>query len=120
VQFQAPEYTLSPGAFWGTTGPTYVIQASPRDFRRRYGHPIDDGDMESLGTYVFTSSSGSVVTVYFRANDIWSLLLKVVRPLFWRSKGPVDLTVGAENDTDGLAFAQWLSVELRAPFRRWP
>jgi hypothetical protein len=114
------EYELTPQAFWGTTGPQYVIHAAPREFFSRYGKPIDDRDAESLGTYVFTSRAGAVVTVYFRANDVWSLLLRLVRPLFWRTKSPVGLTVGGNTAQEGLAFAQWLSSELGVPYRRWP
>jgi hypothetical protein len=117
---QKPEYKLTPQAFWGTTGPEYVIHAAPREFFSRYGKPIDDRDSESLGTYVFTSRGGSVVTVYFRANDVWSLLLRFVKPLFWRSKSPVSLTVGANSAREGLAFAQWLSSDLKVPYRVWP
>jgi hypothetical protein len=118
---QPSEYQLTPQAFWGTTGPEYIIDLPPHELWRRYGSPINDRDAESLGTYVFTSSStGAVVTVYFRANDVWSLLLKIVRPLFWRSKKPVELTVGAQNAEDGRAFAQWLSTEFGVKSRRWP
>ena len=114
------EYELTPQAFWGTTGPKYVIRAAPRDLFSRYGSPIDDRDAESLGTYVFTSNAGAVTTLYFRANDVWSLLLRLARPLFWRSKSQMDLTVGANTDEDGLAFAQWLSTELGVSYHRWP
>ena len=67
-----------------------------------------------------TSGRGTVVTVYFRANDMRSLMLKLVRPMFWRSSKPVELTVGAETEEEGLAFAQWLANELHVSFRKWP
>jgi hypothetical protein len=119
MEHKNDEYQLTPKAFWGMTGPQFVISAAPREFSSRYGLPIDDRDSDSLGTYVFTSKSGAVVTVYFRVNDIWSLLLKLVRPMFWRSKSAVELTVGATNAEDGLAFAQWLGKQLGVPYCRW-
>lgn len=114
------DYTLSPNAFWGMTGPAYVLQIAPRELHARYGMPINDGDTESLGTYVFMSKGGAVVTVYYRANDVLSLLLKLVKPLFWRGKSPIELTIGAENAHEGKLFAQWLSARLGAPHRPWP
>ena len=102
------------------TGPKFVIHASPSALKRRYGKSINDGDLESLGTYIFTSSGGAVVNVYFRANDMWSLLLRLARPLFWRSNTPVELTIGAASEEEGLAFAEWLATELNAAFRKWP
>lgn len=113
------EYKLTPNAFWGNNGPYYLITAAPKSLFARYGSPINDGDRESLGTYVFTSDAGQVVTVYFRANDIFSLLLKLARPLFWRSTSPVDFTVGAEKREEAKAFAQWLSQQLGVSYRSW-
>lgn len=116
---QSVEYKCTPDAFWGMTGPQFVIRVQPNALRLRYGKPIDDRDRESLGTYVFSARSGAVVTVYYRANDMWSLLLRLARPAFWRSKTPVDLTIGAQTVDDGRAFALWLSRELGAPVRPW-
>ena len=114
------QYELTPKAFWGKSSPRYVIRLAPRDLFNRYGLPINDGDSESLGTYVFTARSGAVVTIYARANDVWSLLLGVVRPVFWRSSGVIELSIGASKVDEGLAFARWLSAEFRCPYQRWP
>lgn len=115
-----PAYALSPEAFWGMTGPQFLIRIAPRELSARYGMPIDDRDAESLGTYVFTSRDGAVVTLYCRANDMGSLLLRWVKPLFWRSRSPVDITVGATSAGEGRAFAEWLSTELKVHYRPWP
>jgi hypothetical protein len=114
------DYELSPNAFWGMTGPQYIMQIAPRELHSRYGMPINDGDAESLGTYVFMSKGGAVVTVYYRANDVWSLLLKLVKPIFWRSKSPVELKIAAENPHEGKLFAQWLSSRFGVSHRVWP
>ena len=63
----------------------FDIRIAPRELYERFGYPLpNDGDWESLGTYVFTSSSGAVVVVYFRAYDVWSLLLRIFKRRFWR------------------------------------
>ena len=58
-------FSLTPGAFWGMTGPKFGIKVAPRQLYERFGYPLlNDGDSESLGTYVFTSESG-------RSNQKW-------------------------------------------------
>ena len=115
------EFTLKPDAFWGMTGPQYTITVAPAVLFRRFGYPLlNDRDSESLGTYVFVSPSGAVTTIYFRANDVWSLLLKLIKKSFWRSSKPTDLTVGAENLQAATEFCQWLASLFEFQVRRWP
>jgi hypothetical protein len=114
------QYKLTPDANWGTASPTNVILVAPRELVFRYGYPINDGDSESFGSYVFTSSDGTVFTVYFRAYDIWSLFLKLFRRSFWRSRKPIELTVAATRKENGNAFAKWLACALGGDCRTWP
>jgi len=103
-------FSLAPAAFWGMTGPAFDIKIAPRKLYERFGYPVlNDGDFESLGTYVFTSPTGAVVTVYFRAYDVWSLLVKLFKRCFWRSNKTCSLTVGAEQPEVAEAFCAWLN-----------
>lgn len=62
------EYKLDLSTFWGVTGLQLITEMAPNDLYERFGYPVlNDRDGESLGTYVFVSSSGDVVTIYYRA-----------------------------------------------------
>src|SRR5947207_9958819 len=65
------EYRIDPRARWGGTAHEGNIEALPRRLKQLFGMPLfDDGDSESLGTYVFASSEGTVLTLYYRAYDV--------------------------------------------------
>jgi len=70
---------------------------------------LDDGDSESLGTYVFTSEAGAVVTIYCRAHDVWSLLTKLFKRSLWRGNKVCERRVGAEQPEVAQSFCGWLS-----------
>lgn len=112
------EFLLDPDAFWGMCGPEYVATIRPADLVSLFGYPINDGDAESLGSYVFRSPSGEVAIIYFRAYDFSSLLLKLFRRKFWRSTKTFDLTIGAENAKDATLFCEWLSARVNMSYRR--
>lgn len=76
------EFVLAPEAFWGMCGPKYEATIRAVDLVNLFGYPINDGDAESLGSYVFRSPSGEVAIIYFRAYDLSSLLLKLFRRRF--------------------------------------
>ncbi len=99
-------------------GPEYVASLRPADLVNLFGYPINDGDSESLGSYVFRSPSGKVAIIYFRANDFSSLFLKVFKRKFWRSTENHDLTVGAENREDATLFCEWLATKVTMSYRR--
>jgi len=112
------EFLLDPDAFWGMCGPEYEATIRPADLVSLFGFPINDGDAESLGSYVFRSPSGEVAIIYFRAYDFSSLLLKLFRRKFWRSTKTFDLTIGAENAKDATLFCEWLSTKVNMSYRR--
>lgn len=115
------EFALNPTANWGPAGPKYIITVAPIELFRRFGYPIlNDGDSESLGTYVFESADGKVVNVYFRAYDVWSLFLRFIKRSFWRRTKPTELTVGAEHREAAEEFCGWLATKLPIQARRWP
>ena len=115
------KYSVNLSAFWGMTGPQYVITVAPVELFKRFGYPLlNDRDSESLGTYIFESTDGDVVTIYFRANDVWSLLLRLLKKSFWRGSKPVELTVGAEHQHQAEAFCSWLSSVVPTEVRKWP
>jgi hypothetical protein len=116
-----PEYKLDLTSFWGTTGPQLITEVAPNDLYERFGYPLlNDRDSESLGTYVFVSSSGEVVTIYYRANDVWQLFLRLFKKRFWHSKDSVRLTIGADKKHQAEAFSRWLSGEVKCKIGNWP
>jgi len=115
------EYKIDLSAFWGMTGPQLIAEMAPRDLFKRFGYPLlNDRDGESLGTYVFVSESGDVVTIYYRANDIWQLFLRLFKKRFWRSQELTRLTIGAEKKEQAEAFSRWLSGEVQCKVGNWP
>ena len=111
------EFSWNPDAFWGMCGPEYEATIRPSDLVSLFGYPIDDGDAESLGSYVFSSPSGEVAIIYFRAYDFSSLLLKIFKRRFWRSTKTFDLTIGAENTKNATLFCEWLSAKVNMSYR---
>jgi hypothetical protein len=63
----AMEFSLNPDAFWGMCGPEYEATIRPADLAGLFGYSINDGDAESLGSYVFSSPSGEVAVAAAQA-----------------------------------------------------
>lgn len=110
---QHQTYSLTPGANWDRVGPQYTITVAPKLLLQHYGYPASDNDSESLGTYVFSSQDGAVVTVYQRAYDMFPLFIKAYRWWFWRSENPTELTVAAEQRSHAEDFCRWLSLSMQ-------
>ena len=113
------EFVLDPDAFWGRCGPVYVATIRPVDLVNLFGYPINDGDSESLGSYIFKGPAGEVAIIYFRAYDLSSLLLRIFRKRFWRGKDAIELTVAAENPGDARLFCEWLATRIEMRYRPW-
>jgi hypothetical protein len=116
-----PEYKVDLSAFWGTTGPKLIAEMAPYALYERFGYPLlNDGDGESMGTYVFISEAGSVVTIYYRANDFWQLLLRLIKKSFWRCKDTCRLTIGANSKLEAEEFSRWLASVVPCSIGNWP
>lgn len=88
---------------------------SPRRLYRSFGQPLfNDGDAESLGTYVFTSLDGKVLTVYYRAYDVSRKHIEAQRAAFWRQEQEIAFHIGAMRAQDVAAFKAWLVQRLAA------
>lgn len=108
-------------ADWATTGPRLVAEMPPKKLYEKFGFPLlNDGDGESMGTYVFVSETGSVVTIYYRANDVLQLLLRLFKKSFWRSNNPCRLTIGANSRSDAEEFSRWLIGVIPCNIGSWP
>ncbi|WP_036303633.1 hypothetical protein [Methylotenera sp. L2L1] len=117
----SPEYKLDLTAFWGMTGPELIAEVAPNALYEKFGYPLlNDGDSESMGTYIFVSRAGDVVTIYYRANDVWEILLRLVKRWFWRGKEPIRLTIGADKRFQAEEFSKWLSSEVPCKIGNWP
>ena len=115
------EYALDPTARWGESRAKLIAEVAPRELYRQFGYPLlNDGDRESLGTYVFVSKTGDVVTLYFRAYDLWSLIARLLRKHFWRRTDPVRLTISANDRSSAEAFGRWLAGLVPCKSGPWP
>jgi len=117
---QGQRFVLDPKAFWGMCGPQFVVALPPADLYRRFGYPLlNDGDGESLGTYIFASPNGTVATIYFRTYDVWSFLLRLIKRRFWRGEKVAELTIAAESRAQAEEFCHWLLTIVSAEVRPW-
>jgi hypothetical protein len=109
-------YNLDLSADWARVSThTYVI-VKPKALFDRFGYPqLNDGDSESMGTYVFVSNEGEVAAVFFRANDFLPVIFAFLKKRFWRSSDAVRMSVGALNRKQAFEFGAWLekNVECR-------
>lgn len=107
------EYRVDFKARWAGTAHEGDIEASPRRLFQVFGQPLfNDGDSESLGTYVFTSPDGKVLTVYYRAYDVPQRQIEAQRAAFWRQEQEVVFHIGAKGAHDVPAFKAWLVKRL--------
>jgi hypothetical protein len=107
------EYRVDAKARWGGTAHEGDIEASPRKLKQLFGLPLfNDGDSESLGTYVFTSAEGRVLTLYCRAYDVSRKRIEALRASFWEQESDVEFHIGARNAQDVSAFKAWLAQRL--------
>jgi hypothetical protein len=117
----ADEYSIDLSARWGMSRAKLIAEVAPIELYKRFGYPlVNDGDSESLGTYVFVSKAGNVVTVYYRANDLWSLLVRLLRKRFWRRTRVMRLTISANDKTQAETFGRWLSGVVPCTIGNWP
>lgn len=110
MEAQKHSFRITPDAPWDFVKPQRRVIVTPRLFIQYFGTPSKDNDSEGLGTYVFTSIDGAVVTVYQRAYDAWPLFIYLYRWIFWRGEKPVELTVASEQTQHAEMFCQWLTT----------
>ena len=107
------EYQVDLKARWGGTAHEGDIDASPRKLIQVFGQPLlNDGDSESLGTYVFVSNDGAVLTLYLRAYDLSRLQVEAMRTDFWKQEQEVEFHIGAKGAQDVPDFKAWLRRKL--------
>lgn len=107
------EYRVNAKAHWGGTAHEGEIEASPRKLKQLFGTPLlSDGASESLGTYVFTSSNGTVLTLYYRAHDVPRKRIEALRASFWEQESEVEFHIGAKGNQHVPAFKAWLVQRL--------
>jgi hypothetical protein len=108
------DYRLDLSANYALTSYRLALQAAPMDLSRVFGPPIlRDGDLESLGTYVFVGHEGEVLTVYYRANDVDERELERLRTEFWRSTEVYPFSIGARAQAHATQFLSWVLTQLR-------
>ena len=95
------------------TGPQFYLDVAPKELYKKFGYPLlNDGDRESLGTYIFVSDIGHVITIYYRANDVFGLFLRLFKRFFWHINRPLQLTIGAEHKAQAEEFSKWIIQEV--------
>ena len=107
------EYQVDLNARWGGTAHVGEVDAAPRRLIQVFGQPLlNDGDSESLGTYVFTSKVGVVLTLYRRAHDLSKRKVEALRADFWQQDQEVEFHIGAKRVQDVPDFKAWLLKQL--------
>ncbi|MES2510239.1 MAG: hypothetical protein V4625_09930 [Pseudomonadota bacterium] len=107
------EYQVDLKARWGGTAHEGEVEAAPRKLIQMFGQPLlNDGDSESLGTYVFSTNDGTVLTLYRRAYDVSKQQVEALRADFWQQKQEVEFHIGAKRAHDVPQFKAWLVKRL--------
>ena len=109
------QYTLNLRANFGGTAHALDYDAKPASLKRRFGMPLlNDGDAESMGTYIFVGPAGEVLTLYFRANDVPRARIEALQQKFWNDEDQYSFSIGAKTASHAQPFVNWLHSEVGA------
>jgi hypothetical protein len=109
------QYTLNLRANFGGTAHALDYEAKPASLKRRFGMPLlNDGDSESMGTYIFVGPAGEVLTLYFRANDVPRARIEALQQKFWNDEDDYSFSIGAKSASHAQPFVKWLRSEVGA------
>jgi hypothetical protein len=107
------EYQVDLKARWGGTSQEGEVEAAPCKLIQQFGQPLlNDGDSESLGTYVFSTKDGTVLTLYRRAYDVSEQQIETLRADFWQQEQEFEFYIGAKRARDVSQFKAWLVKRL--------
>jgi hypothetical protein len=115
------EYQVDLKARWAGTAHEGNVEVSPRKLIHTFGQPLlSDGDSESLGTYIFISPEGKVLTLYRRAYDVPRRQIEAQRGSFWQQEQEVEFHIGAKGAHLTLHSTGRAGTRLLARLHRCP
>jgi hypothetical protein len=115
AQGERVQYTLNLRANFGGTAHALDCEAKPASLKRRFGMPLlNDGDTESMGTFIFVGPAGEVLTLYFRANDVPRARIEALQQKFWSDEDEYRFSIGARTASHAQPFVKWLHSQLGA------